>query len=679
MPYPISSGFRLSRRSVTRCTVLLLLLLCSTPVFAYVGPGAGFAVVGSFAAIAAAVVISIASLLLWPFIWLLRAPRRLLAMRRAKYRKVVVLGLDGTSPAVLKSMMDAGELPNFQAVKEAGYFGPLRTSVPPISPVAWSVFQTGSNPGKTNIFDFLSRAPGSYQPRLSFSEVMETTTRRGRKKSTARILRQSTPFWALFGRAGIPASSLRVPVSFPCDRFKGLCLAAMGAPDLRGTQGSSTVVSSQVSAAESRGDTLWVPAVSQGTGKWRFELPGPNGTDGKPMTAAMTLSAGRNGAWRIGFPRTRVDLPPGVFSEWVPVLFKGNGKPVGGQVQFLLRSADPLHLYISPVNIDPQKPAIPVSWPVSLSYYLSRRLGRFSTLGICEDMSGVKDGALTREEYLAQVYNVHEERKSQWKHLLRIQRQGLVCGVFDLPDRVQHIFWANGGDVPEIKQMYRELDALVGETKKLLGPKSLLLILSDHGFCSFRHAVELNGWLMENGYLVLRDGKVSPAVQADIDWSRTKAYAFGLAGVYLNVKGREPQGSVDPGQAPALAREIREKLLAMKHGDVSLMRQAYLSAETYQGPYTPDAPDLIVGFASGYRVSSESAVLKVRTPVIHDNDEPWQADHCVDREEVPGIFLSSVPVVGEPGIEDMAPTAAAAFGLTVPAHMDGRNLLENKK
>lgn len=668
------------RLACRRLVLLSFLLLYCVQGWSYVGPGAGFAVLGSFAAIIGALILAACTIFFWPIVWLIRAPRRYRAMRRARFRRTIVLGLDGMSPELLEPMMHAGELPNLQHLRDTGCYRRLTTTTPPISPVAWSTFQTGVNPGKHGVFDFIGPAPGSYLPRLAFSEVTQQDNR-GKAAVHARLLRRSQPFWKLLSAAGIPATILRIPVTFPCEKFDGCILGAMGIPDLRGTQGNCTVVTDAVTETTVRDDSLWVPVRETGHGCFEFDLPGPKAPDGTSISISVRMNPEKKSdTWRLCFGRTIVHVVPGTFSEWVPVDFHSGRTRVRGQVRFLLRSISPsFHLYISPINIDPHAPALPISWPPAFAFYLSKALGRFSTLGICEDMSAVNDGALTLEEFRRQVMLTYQERSDQWFYCLQRWGRGVMAMVFDLPDRLQHMFWSDGKPAEELKDLYRKLDALVGQTMRHLSPRDLLIILSDHGFCSFHRSVNLNAWLLEMGWLALKPGCTMPASIDDVDWTRTKAYAQGLCGIYLNLQGREPQGCVTPDERPELEWSIRAKLLQLEDNGRPVMKAVRLAHEVYHGPYVSQAPDLIAGFHKGYRMSSHAAITRIESPVIEDNTEPWRADHCVDVDEVPGIFLSNHKLRSDCRMQDVAATILESQGIARPDYMDGVSLLDGRK
>jgi predicted AlkP superfamily phosphohydrolase/phosphomutase len=272
-------------------------------------------------------------------------------------------------------------------------------------------------------------------------------------------------------------------------------------------------------------------------------------------------------------------------------------------------------------------------------------------------------------------------------------REGVVACVFDGTDRAQHMFYryleadhpANRGKDTErfknaILDVYRRADATVGRALAGTGPEDLLIVLSDHGFQSFRRGVNLNAWLRDAGFLALKgDARTCGDWFDQVDWSRTQAYAFGLGGIYVNQRGREAGGIVAPGaEAAAVKRAIIEGLNGLpdpEGGRIAIREVFDASAVHSRGPYQAANLDLIVGYDRGYRASWEGATGRVTEAVFSDNTKSWSGDHCVDPRLVPGVLFSSRPVTaGDPGIEDLAPTILSLFGVAVPAHMTGRVL-----
>jgi predicted AlkP superfamily phosphohydrolase/phosphomutase len=394
--------------------------------------------------------------------------------------------------------------------------------------------------------------------------------------------------------------------------------------------------------------------------------------------------------------KTSLALSPGEISPWIPLAFPARRfSRVHGIAHFFLKSVQPeLELYLSPINIDPEKPALPVSHPLTYSVYLSKIFGPFATLGLPQDTWALNEGALTDEAFLEQTWRIHERLETIFFHSLSQVRQGLLCCVFDTSDVIQHEFWryrvkdhpslrggAAGKDA--IEEMYRRCDALVGKVREKMAVKDLLFIVSDHGFKLFRRGVNLNTWLLENGYLALKNsGKECGEWFDGVDWNRTRAYAFGLSGLYLNREGRERDGIVEAGAAEELKAELIARLTGLKDGQAGgeAISAVYDSERIYAGPYRENAPDMIVGYRPGWRASWESVTGTVTSSVFSDNEKAWSADHCIDFRFVPGVFFSSRKVAtAEPRIIDLAPTALSLFGITPPSYMDGSVLQFNDK
>ena len=643
----------------------------------YIGPGAGFAFIGSFLILLTAVLLALFSLLSFP----VRMTVGLLLRRRRRptggVKRVVILGLDGLDPGRVRALMAEGRLPSFDALAKAGTFLNLRTTCPPLSPVAWSSFMTGVNPGKHNIFDFLRRDRATYLPELSSARIRPG--RRGlfrRSGAELSLLRRSRPFWQLLGERGIFSTILRVPITFPPEKHYGVSLSAMCTPDLRGTQGSFTVFES--AAAEEAGVTggLRIPVTLEGR-RVRTWLPGPE-HGGKELRTAVELEldpAEPAAVLRVSGTTTR--LVQGEYSDWIPVTFRAGMRKIRGICRFCLLATRPdVRLYVTPINIDPEGPALPISHPSYYAIYLAKLLGPFATLGLAEDTWARSQEVLDDALYLRQVYDIHEERERMFFAALRRARRGLCVCVFDLPDRVQHMF--GGAEGPAVDEAYVRADDLLGRTMEAIDDETALFVMSDHGFTRFNRGVNLNAWFRENGYLVTKSETPGADWLADVDWERTKAYVLGLSGVYLNIKGREARGIVGaPDEAAALKREIMAKLTGLRDtetGDEAI-RAVYDTAAVYTGPYVENAPDLIVGYAAGYRTSWGAASGRVDEPVFSVNTRAWDGDHCVDPALVPGVFFCNGHVDRDDvHITDVAPTVLSLFGVDVPGYMDGRAL-----
>ncbi|MFO0919251.1 MAG: alkaline phosphatase family protein [Planctomycetaceae bacterium] len=682
---------------------------CELPgLLAYIGPGAGITFLGSFFILLAALGLLTLSLLTWPLRFLYMAIRRRGGRRKPLAGRVVVVGLDGFDAGRTRRLMDAGRLPNFQQLAETGTFTPLGTTLPAITPVAWSSFQTGVNPGKHNIFDFLNRDLRTYLPELSAARVVEnrsTGWRRwlGRGGASVRMQRKSQPFWKILGEHGVFSTILRVPITFPPERFFGLSLSAMSTPDLRGTQGSFTLFTSDPQEAHATTGGLRIQVTKQ---RDRIEawLPGPPkpGTDssGDYQTLLRIRIFTERQEIELRAGQERLTIPIGRESRWVRVEYRvGTFTKVSGLCRFRLESLAPhFRLYVSPIHLDPERPAMPISHPLYFSVYLAKLHDSFGTLGLAEDTWALNSGVVGEEAFLEQTWAIHDERERMFFDSLRRMQRGLTVCVFDGPDRIQHMFYRHdvadhpanrNRDVQKhrlvIDEMYERMDALIGRVKQELHQDDILIVLSDHGFCDFSRGVNLNTWLRENGYLTAKAGVESGEYFAGVDWSRTKAYSFGLSGIYINQQGREGQGIVPASETAALRKEIVEKLTGLRDHDRN--RRAILQVhdchQEYQGPYVSNGPDLVIGYEKGYRVSWENAVGRIDGPLFHDNDRPWSGDHCVDPSLVPGVLFMNRKLadIANISILDLAPTILQIFDVPLPGYFDGqpRNILPSSE
>jgi predicted AlkP superfamily phosphohydrolase/phosphomutase len=686
-----------------------IIMLCiiagslAVPANAYVGPGAGFAVVSSFLVILGALALSFVSVLTWPVRRLIRTLKRRKSMGKSKVDRVVVLGLDGLSPVIVRRMINDGKLPNFAKLAEGGTFKPLATTIPSISPVAWSSFQTGVYPARHNIYDFLTVDRKTYLPDLSSAHIGAPKRRIkiGKwsipiGKPEIRLLRKSQPFWKILGDHGIFSTVIRVPVTFPPEKFGGLSLSAMCVPDIIGSQGTFTYFSTRDADAEHTGGVRVPVERDGGLLRSYFVGPGdPTAAEAAPLKLPFTVrpNGGKKGVVRLEMNGKKYDLKRGEYSDWIPLEFRASlGLKVRGTARLMVRETAPeFEMYATPINIDPDRPALPISHPFTYAVYLSKLYGRYATLGLAEDTWALNEGVIDEGAFLDQTWKIHDEREKMYFDALEKTRKGLVVCVFDASDRIQHMFWryiaddhpANEGkDTTEyagaLEDMYVRMDDLVGRTMERLGEDEVLFVISDHGFDAFKRGFNVNGWLRENGYLYLKNYESTGADWfADVDWSRTRAFGLGLGGIFLNVAGREAQGIVEPADVQALKTEIKEKLTGLKDpagGEVAI-DEVYDLAETYSGPYLPNAPDLVIGYRPGYRVSWESVTGKVIDGAFHDNTKRWSGDHCIAAKFVPGIFFCNRRVNGDaPSLVDTAPTILELFGVEPPGYVEGKTL-----
>ena len=671
---------------------------------AYIGPGAGFAFVSSFFILFVTFFLAFVTLLTWPIRWAIRAVRGRKARARSRVRQVVIVGLDGQDPALTEKFIDDGLLPNFARLRDRGTFARLQTTVPAVSPVAWSSFQTGCNPGRHKIFDFLMPNRKSYLPELSSAQIGTTsrTLSLGKYKipigkPNIQLRRKSQPFWKVLGDHGVFSTIIRVPITFPPEKFNGLLLSAMCVPDLKGSQGTFSYYTSDPNERGRFTGGVQIPAELH-DGVVKTYISGPENSlikDGGEMRIPFEVRIGKNGGdTELILEKKRYPLNPSDYTPWIRVNFRpGLGVKVRGICRFYLKETSPhFKLYMTPIHIDPDKPALPISHPFTYAIYLAKTQGPFATLGLAEDTWALNERVLDEEEFLKQTYLIHEERERMFFDALEKSTRGAVVCVFDTTDRIQHMFWryleedhpANRQkDVEKyrnvIKELYKNMDDLIGRVMAKLKDDALLIVMSDHGFNSFKRGVNLNSWLYKNGYLSVKDKPTGAEWFRDVEWTKTKAYALGLGGIYLNLAGREGKGIVQPGEEEQkIKQEIIERLRGLydEKENVGAVGDIYDCKQIYKGPYVREAPDLVVGFNVGYRASWGCATGAVSEEVFEDNEKSWSGDHCVNPIDVPGILFCNRKITpDEPSIMDIGPTVLDLFGVPIPAYCDGKSLM----
>ncbi len=694
-------------KSITKVILFFVFVFISSVDIAnaYIGPGAGFAFISSFFILFVTFVLAIFYLLTWPLRHIIRA---LFRKNKAKsdIKRVIIIGLDGMDPNLAEEFMNKGEMPNFQKLKEKGTFSRLATSYPSISPVAWSSFMTGVDPSHHNIFDFITRDPCTYQPMLTSAEIGKASKvlpigkymiPLGKPKMN--LLRKSQPFWKILGEFGIFSSIIRVPITFPPEEFNGVLLSGMCVPDLKGSQGTFSHYTTDLDRTnvETGGESRFVEIEGDAI---KTHLYGPENSlvkNGEELTLPLNIKIdSKNNKARIEISGQHFELEPRTYSPWIKVTFRpGLTIKVNGICRFYINELEPnFDLYVTPINIDPEEPALPISHPFVYSIYLAKLIGPYGTLGLAEDTWALNEGVIDEDGFLEQAYLLYEEREKMFLNALEKTPKGLCTCVFDTTDRIQHMFFrcldddhpANKGKEVEkyknvIEDMYVKMDGLIGKVIEKLDDKTIMFVISDHGFTQFKRGINLNSWLFQEGYLALKDGKnTSGDWFESVDWSKTKAFSLGLAGIFINRKGREINGLIEEGQElKALKNELIAKLTGLvdeKTSEVSIS-EVIDTDETLAGPYKYDAPDLLIGYNAGYRSSWTCAVGKVTESVFEDNTKHWSGDHCVDPRIVPGVLFTNLKVQKtDPNLKDMAPTVLKLFGVDIPKYMQGSPLIE---
>jgi len=663
------------------------------------------------------------------------------AAQKPKYtQKLIILGFDGMEPTLAERWMAEGRLPNLAKLASQGGFYRLGTTHSPESPTSWASFATGVNAGKHNIFDFLVRNPRTYQPDLGIvkktpPEFLFNYVPIKRPQVTS--IRGGTSFWVTAGQQGVRSSLLTVPITFPPETVEnGEMLSGLPLPDLRGTIGTFYYFATDLSRYEEGNTEMGgiLKRLVAERGVARTELVGPpnpivkaqlralRAKDG-PLSDADKLEMADLTAredirlpvtihWNrperratIEIQDTTVSLAEGEWSKWVTLEFKANLLVrLHGMVQiYLIRADKELQVYMSPVNWRPDKPPLPMSSPAAFSAELNERLGFYRTLGWAEATWPLNEDRIDEKTFMDDLFKAFEDRAQVILSRIDARKWDLLVGVSESTDRVQHMMWRfidkthpmyNEADAAKygnsIERVYRRVDQFVGEVLERIEPGTQVMVLSDHGFHSFRQAVNVNTWLVNNGYLAIR-GQRSASKNLDdlflgggqfwenVDWSRTKAYAMGLGQVFINLKGREGQGAVDPSEYKAVVDDLSAKLLTMTdpRSGAPIVRNVYKRDEIYSGEFVKDAPDLQVGMHDGYRVSWQTT-LGGSPPgeIVYPNMRKWSGDHCgFDYQTIPGLLITNRKLaVQDPRIVDIAPTVLKYFGIAVPTQMDGKPL-----
>ena len=614
-------------------------------------------------------------------------------------KKVIVIGLDGLEPTIVESLLDAGELPYLAQMKAVGGFSRVATTTPAQTPVAWSTFATGTNPGAHGIFDFIRRDPKTYLPDFSLNRY---ESRGAFLPPGAVNLRRGTPVWEILSTAGIHSTVLRCPATYPPQSFTGRMLAGMGVPDLRGGLGTPTFYTEDEATTPGESENV-VLIRPRADGTIATHLIGPrHPKDRTNLQCDFTIHPDSTECKiRIksaGSPET-MEVREGEWSDWLRVRFKlGMLQTVRGMVRFhLVRFAPTIELYASPINFDPETPLFPISHPPQYANELTKAIGTFHTTGMVEDHTGINNERIDESAFLDQCDLAWREREAMMLYELERFDSGLFYCLFDTPDRVQHLFWrfrepdhpSNRGRPPRadlsgvIEDQYRRADGIVGKALGFVDEDTLLIVLSDHGFGSFQRGVNLNTLLHDWGLLGLGEGvRPGPGCRdflRDVDWPRTSAYSLGLGGIYLNLEGREGQGTVKVDAAERLKSEIAAQLTGLvdpQTGKVAI-RSVRTREQVYSGPFVGEAPDLLVDFAAGYRVSWGTSLGGVGEGQFEDNVKKWSGDHIVDPLLVPGVLFMNRPFRGlGASLMDLAPTILDALGVPKGSAMEGSSLLE---
>jgi predicted AlkP superfamily phosphohydrolase/phosphomutase len=653
-------------------------------------------------------------------------------------QKVVILGFDGMDPELTERYIAQGKLPNLAKLAAQGGFHRLTTTHSPESPTAWASFATGVNPGKHNIYDFLVRDTATYMPDLAMvkrepPKFLFDYIPIARPKLTS--TRGGTSFWVTAGNAGVRPSILTVPVTFPPETVpNGELLSGLPLPDIRGTMGTFYYFATDLSRYE-EGNTEFGGILRRLLFEGRVaraEIVGPPNPIVRQRERAIrskgSLSEADQKELAELAARADVKLPFTItwnreartanlelagetihlaehqWSRWIAVDFNVNALVrLHGMMQALLLTAGTeLQLYLSPVNWHPKNPPAAMSSPPSFAADLYERLGPYRTLGWPEATWPLNEERIDEQTFMDDLDKAFADRAATILNRIDARRWDLLVGVIETTDRVQHMMWRLiDPDHPlydaalasrfggAIERVYQKADEFVGQVMRRLPQGTTLMVVSDHGFHSFRYGVNLNTWLVEHGFMALKGQRPGEKKLDDlfggggtfwenVDWPNSKAYAMGLGQIYINLDGREAQGSVSERSydqvVDALVSELKH-FIDPRTGR-SIVRNVYKRQDIYSGPFFNDAADLQVGFEEGYRSSWQTALGGTPPQLIEPNLKKWSGDHgSFDYAITPGVLFSSAKLSAtEPRIIDIAPTVLKLFGVPIPPDIDGKPL-----
>jgi len=619
--------------------------------------------------------------------------------------RVIILGFDGVEPSIVDAMLTAGELPNLAKLRDAGTYQRLASSNPPQSPTAWSSFATCVRPGNHGIYDFLRRNPASYMPGLGFGITKHPELAPdGALAKPARYegYRRGETFWAAANGQGARCKLLIVPFAYPLEPLHDCSmLAGLDVTDIRGTQSTFFALSEHFTEQEDVAGGVRLPLKFEGDTA-TVKVPGLRHPQDRRtfVEAPLKVSVDRTARTvTVALQGQTAKLAEGAWSEWLEWAFEVTPKFTIKAISrlYVLEAGDAVRLYMTCLQIHPREPYLPISVPDAYSADVADRYGLYRTVGWSYDTKALQKDEMTEDMFLEDA-----RRRMAWIGTLMVDeielgRFDLLIAAWTATDRVAHMFWRyRDPDHPlytaegaakygrTVEETYIKMDDIVGEAMARLKPDDLLMIMSDHGFHSFRKGFSANTWLVRNGYLTVKGQGDRKTAYTDTkylqgyDWSKTKAYGLGLGSLFLNLQGRERNGIVSPEEAPALLKELRDKLLTVTDPDTGakVLRNVYLQPDVYTGAAEADAPDIQLGYAEGYQTAKPSAAGAAPKDILIPNDDKWSGEHAAsDVEDTPGIFFANKATAQKPSLIDLGVTALEYLGLPVPAAFEGRSLL----
>lgn len=604
------------------------------------------------------------------------------------FRKALIVGIDGFDPDICDFLMSRGKMGHFAHLAASGVYSRMKTVVPPISPVVWTTMATGVNAGRHGIYDFMRFDRKKYLPYLSIIDGSPTLA--GYRYCP--VVKHES-FWNTVSAEERFASVIRWPLTFPSPGIGGDVISGLGTPDIKGLLGSYRRFSDiPVPQSPHTADNFVVGRLN--SNRFEAEFDGPPSISGSSLKEPFFVKIVDEKKAELLVQGRTCSLGKDSWSPWIEVDFKqGLGRRTRAITRIYAASFLPhLDLFMTSFQFDPMSPGQRISTPAEYSAALARDIGRFHTLGMPEDAKAVNENNLGPDAFWQEIEDIRQERERMlWREFRKFRQadSGVLAIVFDETDRAEHIFCnaevqrQNGRVIsvgPHIEKLYIDKDAMIGELMRQIEADTALMIVSDHGFKDFTRAVNLNSWLLDNGYLVLKEETAAEnagPLFSGVDWSKTKAYAYGYASLNINVKGREGQGIVDEKEKHGIEQELAQKLLSLTDpvDGSKVIRHIYPKSEVCSGVHAGELPDLFVGFNVPYRADWEGPIGGFSENVVSANNRPWGADHIFDASLVPGVFFSNFKVSHSPAVMDIAPTITALLGIKDHPAYDGKSLV----
>jgi predicted AlkP superfamily phosphohydrolase/phosphomutase len=681
--------------------------------------------------------------------------------------RVVILGFEGADPSLVRKYMAEKKLPNLAKLSRIGSFLDMETTIPAISPVSWSSFATGGNPGQHGIFDYITRNPR--QPYLPSPDSLSRSTQdpvflwdfipyEGAELETGR---KGTAFWKIASDHLIPSVLLNVPTTYPTDKslFKSKQIAGFGVPDALETLGAYTFFSTNPKEVEETDSALGGKYVYlKDQHSWLTgEVYGPPSPIVKQRIRAVErqlehidreiseLRKNRRGVarerarrktleerietlrsdiaiklpirfrkigqqLRVEFEGAQENLPLQEWGNPIPVKIKINRfLAIHAVCRFFVLSLEPeTRVYMSPMDLHPYKAKLPLAEPKAFAKRMVREVGLYKTHGWKAETAGLAEGVLPEKAFLDDLRRTYKQREDMMKYAMSQKKWGLHICVFNAIDRVQSMFWHHQDPLHPlfdagksltyeraIERFYIEMDKTVGYVmKNHVDENTALLVVSDSGVKGFYKAVHLNTWLVEKGFLHLsKQGRSGADISdlfgqgmnsfSNVDWKKSRAFSLGFGQIIVNLRGREKQGCVAPGEEyDQLLTEIKKELLTMEDPDTGemIVGRVDVAGEIWSGDWFEAgktlAPDLLVCFKPGYRVSWGTCLGGVHDKAVELNMEPWSGARAgLDPADIPGVLFCNRKITAmNPCIIDIAPTVLDLFELEVPESVEGHSL-----